>query len=173
MTFWEFLAARAERRQRRWELRQLAQAQRVAAGITWAQRFKGMTERQAVTAAMFGLTLILLAMVRERPTLWEVKLFEVTFQAVVLTGLLNMILAFHFAANKSDEARGVLDAKRADNTGKLADAVIAAANSTPTSDPADATAAGAHLAADAASETADALERDALRGGPRPAGPDA
>lgn len=138
MTIIEFLNVRAERRdvrwdrrvrnqQRRWELRQLAKAQRIAAGLAFAQRIKGPTERQGVTIGMFGLTLLMLAMVRERPGLWDVKLFEVVFQAVVLTGLLNMILAFHFSANKSDEVRTA-------NTGKMADAMKAVAeSSTPPS----------------------------------------
>lgn len=167
MSLWDLLNARAERVQRRWELRQLAKAQRIAAGVTWAQRLHGPTERQGVTLGMFGLTLLMLAMVRERPALWDVKLFEVVFQAVVLTGLLNMILAFHFAANKSDEVKDELDAKRAENTGKMADAVIAAANSTATPDPKTAEAAGAHMAADAASDVADELSAGAT---PRPAG---
>lgn len=130
MTLAEALTAWAERRQRRWELRQLAKAQRIAAGLTLGQRFKGPTERQGVTIGMFALTLVMLGMVREDPKLWDVKLFEVVFQAVVLTGLLNMILAFHFAANKADEAK-------ADNTGKAFEAITATANAAggPTPDP--------------------------------------
>lgn len=121
MTITEALTAWAERRQKRWEIRQLIKAQRVAAGLTWPQRLKGPTERQGVTIGMFALTVIMLLMVREDPKLWDVKLFEVVFQAVVLTGLLNMILAFHFAANKADEAK-------ADNTGKAFEAITATAN---------------------------------------------
>lgn len=127
MTLSEHLTAWAERRQRRWELRQLAKAQRIAAGIDWRQRLHGPTERQGVTIGMFALTLVMLAMVRETPGLWDVKLFEVVFQAVVLTGLLNMILAFHFAANKSDEAK-------ADNTGKAFDALKAQAEAAAPAD---------------------------------------
>lgn len=121
MTFWDLIDAVAARRQRRWELRQLGKAQRIAAGLTWAQRYRGPTERQGVTIGMFMLTLLMLAMVRENPRLWDVKLFEVVFQAVVLTGLLNMILAFHFAANKSDETK-------ADNTAKAFDAMKSVAD---------------------------------------------
>lgn len=124
------LNRRAERRQKRWEIRQLIKAQRVAAGLAWSQRLKGPTERQGVTIGMFALTVIMLLMVREDPKLWDVKLFEVVFQAVVLTGLLNMILAFHFAANKADEAK-------ADNTGKAFEAITATANAAgnPNPDP--------------------------------------
>lgn len=119
MNLWQYLDARAERRQ---QLREL----RVKHGATWTQRYKGPTERQGVTIGIFGMAGLMLAMARENPALWDVKLFEVVFQAVVLTGLLNMVAAFHFAANKSDEARALLDEKRVDNTGKLADAVVAA-----------------------------------------------
>jgi cytoskeletal protein RodZ len=79
------------------------------------------SERQWVTLGMFALTVVMLMMARENPKLWDVKLFEVTFQAVVLTGLLNMILAFHFAANKSDESK-------TDNTRAAFEAITATAN---------------------------------------------
>ncbi len=62
-------------------------------------------ERQAVTIAMFALTTGLLLMAREDPRLWEVKLYEVILQAVILTGLLNLVLSFHFSANKGDEQK--------------------------------------------------------------------
>lgn len=62
-----------------------------------------MTERQAVTAGLFALTVMMLGMAWWQPGLWNVKLFEVILQAVVLTGLLNMVAAFHFAANKQNE----------------------------------------------------------------------
>lgn len=121
MTIAEALTAWAERRQRRWELRQLAKAQRIAAGITWSQRLKGPTERQAVTLGIFTLAGAMLLMAREDPKLWDIKLFEILVQGVILTGLLSMVLAFHFAANKADEAK-------ADNTGKAFEAITATAN---------------------------------------------
>lgn len=79
------------------------------------------SERQWVTIATFGLVLVLLAMAHRNPRLWDVEVFKVIIQAAVLTGLLNMILAFHFAANKGDEAK-------AENTGKAFDAITATAN---------------------------------------------
>lgn len=127
MTFWQFLDARAARAQRRWELRALQRALDVAAGRTWFQRFKGPTERQGVTIAAFGLTTMMLLMAREEPGLWNIKLFEVLIQGIFLTGLISMIFAFHFAANKSDERRADADEARAHNTGKLADAFQAVA----------------------------------------------
>lgn len=79
------------------------------------------SERQWVTLGLFGFALIMLAMAKDDPKLWDVKLFEVVFQAVVLTGLLNMVVAFHFAANKNDEAK-------VENTRAAFDAITATAN---------------------------------------------
>lgn len=78
------------------------------------------TERQWVTTATVALVLVLLGMAHANPRLWDVEVFKVIIQAVVLTGLLNMILAFHFAANKSDETKS-------ENTGKAFDAIAATA----------------------------------------------
>ena len=79
------------------------------------------TERQWVTIAIFVLILVMLGMADANPRLWDVEVFKVIIQAAVLTGLLNMILAFHFSANKSDETKSA-------NTGKAFDAIKAAAN---------------------------------------------
>jgi cytoskeletal protein RodZ len=106
-----------------------------------------MSERQWVTAGLFGLTVAMLAMTLRNPGLWDVKLFEVILQAVVLTGLLNMVVAFHFAANKQDE-------QRAQNTAKAFEAITATAQSHVTT---DASAAAQHTA-DAAQEQADAIK---------------
>lgn len=59
-------------------------------------------ERQWVTIGIFGLAILLLGMAWRNPALWEVEVFKVIVQAVVLTGLLNMVLAFHFSSNKGD-----------------------------------------------------------------------
>lgn len=107
-----------------------------------------MTERQAVTAGIFGLTVLLLGMAAHNPKLWDVKLFEVVLQAVVLTGLLNMVLAFHFTANKQNEIASA-------NTGRAFDAIAAAANSSPAHT--DATFA-AEQVADAAVEEAERIK---------------
>ncbi|QNA85133.1 hypothetical protein G4G27_14865 [Sphingomonas sp. So64.6b] len=61
------------------------------------------SERQWVTIGAFALAALLLGMAMHEPALWEVEVFKVIIQAVTLTGLLNMIFAFHFAANKGDE----------------------------------------------------------------------
>lgn len=106
-----------------------------------------MTERQAYTAGMFALVVGMLAMAYVQPTLWEQKLFEVILQALVLTGLLNLAGAFHFAANKQGETA-------TENTGKMADAIKAAADAGK----ADVDAShAAQATADAAQHEADAI----------------
>jgi hypothetical protein len=88
-----------------------------------------MSERQVYTIGLFGLTLIMLLMAQYDSSLWEQKLFEVVFQAIVITGLLNMAGAFHFAANQADQTR-------AENTGKAFDAIRTAQESpAPAHDP--------------------------------------
>ncbi len=77
-------------------------------------------ERQWVTIGMFALTVGMLWMAHDNPKLWEVKLFEVILQAVVLTGLLNMVAAFHFSSNKGSEVSR-------ENTGKAFEAITATA----------------------------------------------
>jgi hypothetical protein len=72
-----------------------------------------MNERQFVTIGLF-------AMARENPALWDVEVFKVIIQAVVLTGLLNMVGAFHFASNKGSEVAR-------ENTGKAMSAIEAVA----------------------------------------------
>lgn len=62
-----------------------------------------MSERQWVTVGLFALCGAMLLMAYTQRWLWEVKLFEVVLQAVVLTGLLNMVTAFHFAANQQSQ----------------------------------------------------------------------
>lgn len=85
-----------------------------------SKRIVLMNERQGVTLGLFAFALVLLFMARENPKLWDVKLFEVIFQAIVLTGLLNMVAAFHFASNKGSEVAR-------ENTGKAFEAITAAA----------------------------------------------
>ena len=90
MTFWEFI-------DRRWP-----------------------SERTWVTILLAILIGTLLKMVDHNPELWNVELFKTLLTASIITGALNMVLAFHFAANKSDE-------DRTKNTGKAFDAIQATA----------------------------------------------
>jgi hypothetical protein len=80
------------------------------------------TERGWVTILLAVLIGSLLKMADHNPQLWNVEVFKVIIQAAILTGALNMVLAFHFAANKGDETRG-------QNTGKLAEAIRSMADS--------------------------------------------
>ncbi len=64
-----------------------------------------INERQGVTIGIFAFAMLLLGMAWDDPRLWEVEVFKVVLQAVVLTGLLNMVAAFHFASNQGDEAK--------------------------------------------------------------------
>jgi hypothetical protein len=86
-----------------------------------------MQERHWVTAGVYALTIVLLAMAWHDKTLWDVKLFEVILQAVVLTGLINMVLGFHYSASKGMETAR-------ENTGKMADAIQAVAKAGGNSD---------------------------------------
>lgn len=103
-------------------------------------------ERQWVTIATFAFAVLLLAMAAMNPALWEVEVFKVIIQAVVLTGMLNMVLAFHFASNKGSETAR-------ENTGKAFEAITAAANASAA--PAD--------AAQAADQMLDASKDEAAK----------
>ena len=85
-------------------------------------------ERQWVTIGIFGFATLLLGMAWQNSALWEVEVFKVIVQAVVLTGLLNMVLAFHFSSNKGSEVSR-------ENTGKAFDAITAAATGQSSTSP--------------------------------------
>lgn len=112
-------------------------------------------ERQWVTIGTFGFAMLLLGMAALNPALWEVEVFKVIIQAVVLTGLLNMVLAFHFASNKGSETAR-------ENTGKAFDAITAAAsanNNPPNAQPGgDPAAQAADTVAGAAVGAAEAIK---------------
>ncbi|HZG44915.1 MAG TPA: hypothetical protein VEZ41_01425 [Allosphingosinicella sp.] len=105
-----------------------------------------MSERQWVTAGLFALAGSMFAMALLQPGLWEVQLFGLLLQAVVISGIIGLVAGFHFAANLADE-------KRADNTGKAFDA-IKAAQEAPAPPPRNMAAAAAGQAADAVEEAA-------------------
>lgn len=75
-----------------------------------------------------------------------------------LSGFAGGIVAYHYTS-KAGEAE--LDAKRAENTGKLADAITAAASSTPANGPAAPVAAD--RVAGAAEEEADQIRQEQSR----------
>lgn len=79
------------------------------------------TEKQLVMLTTFGMGAAMLAMAGNDPTLWDVELFKTLITVVIVTGCINMILAFYFTANKSDE-------KRIENTGAAFRAISDSAN---------------------------------------------
>lgn len=119
---------------------------------------KPLAERHFVTLAIFMLAAGMFLMARENPDLWEIELFKIILQAVVISGIIGSILAFHFAATKADEVK-------ADNTGKAFEAIREAARSTPEG---GAAVRAADEVADAAADKADEIARpDDLPTGPR------
>lgn len=106
-------------------------------------------ERQWVTIGTFAFAVLLLAMAWLNPALWEVEVFKVIIQAVVLTGLLNMVLAFHFASNKGSETAR-------ENTGLAFQAITATANAN--GPPQAAVDEAAQVVADAAQDKADEVK---------------
>ena len=72
-----------------------------------------------------------------------------------LSGMATTAIGFYFIQKAGQDA---LDAKRTENTGKLADAVVAAAAASPAvADASKAAAAGADAVADAAADRADEI----------------
>lgn len=85
----------------------------------WLDR-RWPSERAWVTILLATMIAGLLSMAKQDPTLWRVELFKTLLTAAVVSGALNMVLAFHFTANKADEAKTA-------NTGKAFEAITAAA----------------------------------------------
>lgn len=111
-----------------------------------------LTERAWVTILLAVLIGSLLKMADHNPGLWQIELFKTLLTASVITGALNMVLAFHFTANKSDETKtqNTSDAFKTMRT--------IAENSGVSSDSSslnDAKQEGADLVKDAAAETAE------------------
>lgn len=82
------------------------------------------TERAWVTLGIFLLAFLVVGLMAFIPELRRDDLFKVLAQAIILTALVNAVIAFHFSANKAgDQAR--------DNVGKAFDAITASANAMP------------------------------------------
>lgn len=81
-------------------------------------------ERQWVTIALFAMAFFIIGLMAHDPSLRRDDLFKVLAQAVVLTAVVNGIVAFHFSSNKGAETAR-------ENTGKAFDAVVAAAGAKP------------------------------------------
>jgi hypothetical protein len=111
---------------------------------------KPLEERHFVTFAIIAIIVGMLLMAQRDPALWDVELFKTLLTAFSLTGFLNMVVSFHFSANKGDE-------KKSENTAAAFEAIRETAR----------TAAGStdQAAADAAARTADAALEQARQEG--------
>lgn len=85
------------------------------------------SEKQLVMLTTFGMGFAMLVMARNDAELWSVELFKTLITVVIVTGCINMILAFYFTANKSDEKRAELDEKRTETTKSAFEAIAATA----------------------------------------------
>lgn len=56
-------------------------------------------ERQWVTVMIFATAWTLLRMAVTNGTLWDVELFKIILQAVMISAIIGSIIAFHFSAN--------------------------------------------------------------------------
>lgn len=83
------------------------------------------TEKQLVMLTTYALGFAMLGMAWMHPALWSVELFKTLITVVIVTGCVNMVLAYYFTANKSDEARSVMDQTKAENTAKAFEAIRA------------------------------------------------
>lgn len=125
------------------------------AGLYWRWpriflTIKPLEERHFVTLAIILMIAGMLVMARENPELWKVELFKTLLTAVVMTGFLNMVVAYHFAANKGDE-------KKVENTSAAFRAIEATAVAGGNTDSKKAATAAAEEVADAAVEAADVI----------------
>lgn len=75
-------------------------------------------ERGWVIILLAALIAALLALAYADPSLWSVELFKLLLQGLIITGLLNMVIAFHFTANAGDE-------QKTRNTGEAFKAITA------------------------------------------------
>ena len=112
------------------------------------------SERGWIIILLASLVVGLLVMAIIDPTLWQVELFKTLLTAAVITGFLNMVLPFHFTANKSDETK-------AENTGKMADAMKEQAITARSSnEPSVAASHAADAVVEAAQQEADNIKKD-------------
>ena len=83
------------------------------------------SEKQLVMLTTFGMGFAMLVMARNDAQLWSVELFKTLITVVIVTGCINMILAFYFTANKEAESA-------TSNTGKAFEAITATAQAANT-----------------------------------------
>lgn len=97
MTFWEYVNARARRRQRRWELRQLAAAQRIVAGLAvdWSDA------RLWVGLGIYALALLVIGLYVSIDVLREDEFFKTIATLIVGTAFVNSVVQWAFGATKN------------------------------------------------------------------------
>ncbi len=106
------------------------------------------SEKQVVMGTTFIMGFMMIIMARNDAALWNVELFKTLITVVIVTGCVNMILAFYFTANKQEDDRVALDQERvaldagrvaldrahADTTAKAIDLAITTATGTSSGD---------------------------------------
>lgn len=79
-----------------------------------------ITERRWIIVWIVAMWFTLTVMANRQPSLWDQDAFVTVYQAITITGVLNMILAFYFAANQNQSAA-------TENTGKAFEAITESA----------------------------------------------
>lgn len=107
MTFWEYVNARARRRQRRWELRRLSAAHRVAAGLA----FRWPDARGWVGIGIYVLVGWVIGLYVSIEALRDDEFFKTIATLIVGTAFVNSVVQWAFGATKGG---GELAQKNAD-----------------------------------------------------------
>jgi hypothetical protein len=113
-------------------------------------KFPQIGERQWVTIALFALAFFIIGLMAADASLRRDDLFKVLAQAIVLTAVVNGIVAFHFSSNKGNE-------RATENTATALTTIAAVANAgQPATTQAEAD--GARAVADKADDAATSIE---------------
>lgn len=79
-------------------------------------------ERQLVSGTTVAFAVFLILLGKTDHALWNNEFYKLIVQAVVVTGFVNMILAYHFSAKHGDETKDANTSKALD-LAKVADPV--------------------------------------------------
>lgn len=115
-------------------------------------RILSIGERQWVTIALFVLAFFVIGLMAADPSIRRDDLFKVLAQAIVLTAVVNGIVAFHFSSNKGAETAR-------DNTRAAFEAITATAAAVAPA-PALDSVSGAQAVANGAQDAADKIAGD-------------
>ena len=94
----------------------------------WLDKWRPPGERAWVTILLAVLIAAMLQMAADDPKLWQVELFKTLLTASIISGGINMVLAFHYSANKGDEQKTA-------NTRAAFDAITATAQAATPPEP--------------------------------------